>query len=62
MLVSYFHAISLFSFNENTQSMERGYPRKIATDFQGIGHTVDAALQKNGKYIKMQFIPKKTSK
>lgn len=53
MVVSYFHAISLFSFNENTQSMERGYPRKIATDFQGIGHTIDAALQKNGKYIKM---------
>lgn len=29
--------------------MERGYPRKIAADFQGIGHTVDAAFQKNGK-------------
>ncbi|XP_009700220.1 PREDICTED: stromelysin-1-like, partial [Cariama cristata] len=39
-----------WSFNENTQSMERGYPRKIATDFQGIGHTVDAALQKNGHF------------
>ncbi|KGL96787.1 Stromelysin-2 [Charadrius vociferus] len=39
-----------WSFNENTQSMERGYPRKIAADFQGIGHTIDAALQKNGHF------------
>ncbi|KFU90953.1 Interstitial collagenase [Chaetura pelagica] len=39
-----------WSFNENTQSMERGYPRKIATDFQGIGHKVDAAFQKNGLF------------
>ncbi|KFQ74906.1 Stromelysin-2, partial [Phoenicopterus ruber ruber] len=39
-----------WSFNENTQSMERGYPRKIAADFQGIGHRVDAALQKNGHF------------
>ncbi|KFV45489.1 Stromelysin-1 [Tyto alba] len=39
-----------WSFNENTQSMERGYPRKIAADFQGIGYTVDAALQKNGHF------------
>ncbi|KFQ31872.1 Stromelysin-2, partial [Mesitornis unicolor] len=37
-----------WSFNENTQSMERGYPRKIAADFQGIGHAVDAVLHKNG--------------
>ncbi|KFQ23588.1 Stromelysin-1 [Merops nubicus] len=40
-----------WSFNENTKSMERGYPRKIAADFQGIGHTVDAALQKNGRFF-----------
>ncbi|NWJ10991.1 MMP3 protein, partial [Crypturellus undulatus] len=39
-----------WSFNENTQSMERGYPRKIAADFHGIYHTVDAALQKNGHF------------
>ncbi|KFP99934.1 Interstitial collagenase [Haliaeetus albicilla] len=39
-----------WSYNENTQSMERGYPRKIAADFQGIDHTVDAALQKNGHF------------
>uniref|UniRef100_U3IGR3 Peptidase metallopeptidase domain-containing protein n=1 Tax=Anas platyrhynchos platyrhynchos TaxID=8840 RepID=U3IGR3_ANAPP len=39
-----------WSFDENTQSMEKGYPRKIAADFQGIGHTVDAALQKNGHF------------
>lgn len=29
--------------------MERGYPRKIAADFQGITYPIDAALQKNGK-------------
>uniref|UniRef100_A0A8C3N0L6 Uncharacterized protein n=1 Tax=Geospiza parvula TaxID=87175 RepID=A0A8C3N0L6_GEOPR len=39
-----------WSFNENNQSMERGYPRKIAADFQGIGHPIDAALQKNGYF------------
>uniref|UniRef100_A0A663LQU7 Peptidase metallopeptidase domain-containing protein n=1 Tax=Athene cunicularia TaxID=194338 RepID=A0A663LQU7_ATHCN len=39
-----------WSFNENTQSMERGYPRKIAADFQGIDYTVDAVLQKNGHF------------
>ncbi|KFP31016.1 Interstitial collagenase [Colius striatus] len=39
-----------WSFNENTQSMERGYPRKIAADFKGIGHRVDAALQRNGHF------------
>lgn len=53
MLILCFHAISLFSFNENTQSMERGYPRKIAADFHGIAYPIDAALQKNGKLIKM---------
>ncbi|NXX93993.1 MMP3 protein, partial [Centropus bengalensis] len=36
---TYFFVGSIYwSFNENTQSMERGYPRKIAADFQGIGH------------------------
>ncbi|KFP18446.1 Stromelysin-2 [Egretta garzetta] len=39
-----------WSFNENTQSMERGYPRKITADFQGIDYPVDAALQKNGHF------------
>uniref|UniRef100_A0A8C5U2T6 Peptidase metallopeptidase domain-containing protein n=1 Tax=Malurus cyaneus samueli TaxID=2593467 RepID=A0A8C5U2T6_9PASS len=39
-----------WSFNENTQSMERGYPRKIASDFQGISHPIDAALHKNGYF------------
>ncbi|KFV91520.1 Interstitial collagenase [Fulmarus glacialis] len=46
----FFAGNKYWSFNENTQSMERGYPRKIAADFQGIGHTVDAALQKNGYF------------
>lgn len=49
MLIFCFHATSFFSFNENTQSMERRYPRKIAADFPGIGYPIDAALQKNGK-------------
>uniref|UniRef100_A0A803W304 Peptidase metallopeptidase domain-containing protein n=1 Tax=Ficedula albicollis TaxID=59894 RepID=A0A803W304_FICAL len=39
-----------WSFNENTQSMERGYPRKIAADFQGISYPIDAALHKNGYF------------
>ncbi|KFV87416.1 Stromelysin-1 [Struthio camelus australis] len=39
-----------WSFNENTQSMEGGYPRKIAADFHGIDQTVDAALHKNGHF------------
>ncbi|KFR13856.1 Stromelysin-2 [Opisthocomus hoazin] len=46
----FFAGNKYWSFNENTQSMERGYPRKIAADFPGIGHTVDAALQKNGRF------------
>uniref|UniRef100_A0A8C4UT07 Peptidase metallopeptidase domain-containing protein n=1 Tax=Falco tinnunculus TaxID=100819 RepID=A0A8C4UT07_FALTI len=46
----FFVGSKYWSFNENTQSMESGYPRKIAADFQGIGHTVDAALQKNGYF------------
>ncbi|KFW73802.1 Interstitial collagenase [Phalacrocorax carbo] len=48
--IYFFVGNKYWSFNENTQSMERGYPRKIAADFQGIGHTVDAALQKNGHF------------
>ncbi|NWQ69204.1 MMP10 protein, partial [Neopipo cinnamomea] len=47
---NFFVGNKYWSFNENTQSMERGYPRKIAADFQGIGHTVDAAFQKNGYF------------
>ncbi|KFP05996.1 Stromelysin-2 [Calypte anna] len=46
----FFAGNKYWSFNENTQSMERGYPRKIASDFQGIGHRVDAALQNNGLF------------
>ncbi|KFO86871.1 Interstitial collagenase [Buceros rhinoceros silvestris] len=46
----FFVSNKYWSFNENTRSMERGYPRKIEADFQGIGHKVDAALQKNGHF------------
>uniref|UniRef100_A0A8C0EC84 Peptidase metallopeptidase domain-containing protein n=1 Tax=Bubo bubo TaxID=30461 RepID=A0A8C0EC84_BUBBB len=46
----FFVGSKYWSFNENTQLMERGYPRKIAADFQGIGYTVDAVLQKNGYF------------
>uniref|UniRef100_A0A8D0G272 Peptidase metallopeptidase domain-containing protein n=1 Tax=Strix occidentalis caurina TaxID=311401 RepID=A0A8D0G272_STROC len=46
----FFVGSKYWSFNENTQSMERGYPRKIAADFQGIGYAVDAVLQKNGHF------------
>ncbi|XP_077200280.1 stromelysin-1-like [Paroedura picta] len=37
-----------WSFNEETSSMEEGYPRKIAADFPEIGSKVDAAFQYNG--------------
>ncbi|KFW80033.1 Interstitial collagenase, partial [Manacus vitellinus] len=47
---NFFVGNKYWSFNENTQSMERGYPRKIAADFRGIGHTIDAAFQKNGYF------------
>ncbi|XP_054829735.1 stromelysin-1-like [Eublepharis macularius] len=35
---------------ENKRSVEKGYPRTIASDFPGIGPTVDAALQYNGHF------------
>nr|XP_056714681.1 matrix metalloproteinase-27-like [Euleptes europaea] len=35
-------------FDENSQSMDKGYPRKTREDFPGIGPKVDAAFQHNG--------------
>ncbi|XP_061106457.1 matrix metallopeptidase 30 [Conger conger] len=34
-----------WSFNERKNRMDRGYPRDIAHDFQGIGSKVDAAFE-----------------
>ncbi|XP_006019004.1 stromelysin-1-like [Alligator sinensis] len=39
-----------WSYNEITQSMEKGYPRKISVDFRRVGHKVDAAFQENGYF------------
>ncbi|NXL93360.1 MMP10 protein, partial [Alectura lathami] len=48
---TYFFVGNMYwSFDENTQSMEKRYPRKIEADFQGIGQAIDAALQKNGHF------------
>ncbi|XP_061484714.1 matrix metalloproteinase-27-like isoform X3 [Rhineura floridana] len=35
-------------YNENSQSMDEGYPRKIRDDFPAIGQKVDAVFQHNG--------------
>ncbi|XP_077197649.1 matrix metalloproteinase-27-like [Paroedura picta] len=35
-------------YDEQSQSMDRGYPRKTREDFPGIGPKVDAAFQHNG--------------
>ncbi|XP_067423214.1 stromelysin-1-like [Emydura macquarii macquarii] len=39
-----------WSYNEVTESMDKGYPRHISADFPGIGHKVDAALHENGHF------------
>uniref|UniRef100_A0A8C8RTS7 Peptidase metallopeptidase domain-containing protein n=1 Tax=Pelusios castaneus TaxID=367368 RepID=A0A8C8RTS7_9SAUR len=43
-----------WSYNEVTESMEKGYPRRISVDFLGIGHKIDAAVQKNGHFYFFQ--------
>ncbi|PKU41796.1 matrix metalloproteinase-27-like [Limosa lapponica baueri] len=35
-------------YDENTQSMEKGYPRQTANDFPGINQKVDAVFQQKG--------------
>lgn len=45
----YFHFLSSLSYDEVTESMEKGYPRRISVDFPRIGNKVDAAFQEKGK-------------
>ncbi|KAJ6664934.1 hypothetical protein lerEdw1_005906 [Lerista edwardsae] len=35
-------------YDEFSQRMERGYPKRIARDFKGVGPQIDAALQHDG--------------
>uniref|UniRef100_A0A8C3SJ54 interstitial collagenase n=1 Tax=Chelydra serpentina TaxID=8475 RepID=A0A8C3SJ54_CHESE len=35
----------LFRYDENSRSMDQGYPKKIINDFPGIGKKIDAAFQ-----------------
>uniref|UniRef100_A0A7M4FBP3 Matrix metallopeptidase 27 n=1 Tax=Crocodylus porosus TaxID=8502 RepID=A0A7M4FBP3_CROPO len=37
-----------FLYDENSQTMERGYPRRIVDDFPGVGSKVDAVFQYKG--------------
>lgn len=39
-----------FRFDENSQSMEKGYPRQTIDDFPGINQKVDAVFQQRGKW------------
>lgn len=41
----------LIRYDENTRSMDPGYPRLIAEDFPGIDDKVDDVFQKEGKSI-----------
>uniref|UniRef100_A0A670ITI9 Collagenase 3 n=2 Tax=Podarcis muralis TaxID=64176 RepID=A0A670ITI9_PODMU len=44
----FFAGEKYWSYDEQNQVMEKGYPRYIEEDFPGIGHRVDAAYEKNG--------------
>ncbi|XP_062983200.1 stromelysin-2-like [Elgaria multicarinata webbii] len=50
MKTYFFSGNKYWRYDETKTSMEKGYPRKIATDFAGIGPKVDAAIQHNGKF------------
>ncbi|XP_053168876.1 stromelysin-1-like [Hemicordylus capensis] len=39
-----------WKYDESKNSMDKGYPRKIATDFHAIGSKVDAAFEQNGHF------------
>nr|XP_008176900.1 stromelysin-1 [Chrysemys picta bellii] len=39
-----------WSYDEVTESMEKGYPRRISVDFPRIGNKVDAAFQEKGNF------------
>lgn len=45
----------LTRYDENTQSMDPGYPRLTAEDFPGIDDKVDDVFQKGGKSINIFF-------
>lgn len=42
-----------FRFDENSQSMEKGYPRLTIDEFPGISQRVDAVFQQKGKWNKL---------
>ncbi|XP_015272156.1 PREDICTED: interstitial collagenase-like, partial [Gekko japonicus] len=43
----FFVSNQYWRYDENSRSMDRGYPRKTREDFPGIGPKVDAAFQHN---------------
>lgn len=46
----FYDFVFVFSYDEESMTWDKGYPRPIADDFMGIGEKVDAAYRKNGKY------------
>ncbi|XP_048350384.1 collagenase 3-like [Sphaerodactylus townsendi] len=44
----FFTGETYWRYDEQSQVMDKGYPRIIEDDFPGIGNRVDAAYQKNG--------------
>ncbi|KAG8452972.1 hypothetical protein GDO86_004687 [Hymenochirus boettgeri] len=44
----FFTGETYWSFDEESRTMDKGFPRLIAEDFPGIGEKVDAAYQRNG--------------
>ncbi|CAM4352149.1 stromelysin-1 [Caretta caretta] len=46
----FFVGAKYWSYDEVTESMEKGYPRRISVDFPRIGNKVDAAFQEKGHF------------
>ncbi|KAM9321359.1 collagenase 3-like [Gastrophryne carolinensis] len=44
----FFTGDKYWSYDEESTSLDKGYPRSIAEDFLGIGDKVDAAFKRNG--------------
>ncbi|XP_029458283.1 collagenase 3-like [Rhinatrema bivittatum] len=44
----FFSESTYWSFDEETQTLDKGYPKLIEDEFSGIGDKVDAAYQRNG--------------
>ena len=40
-------------YDENTQSMDVGFPKEITQDFPGVGKKVDAVFQDGGKDVSL---------